>query len=121
MARQLNLKREDRDYLSKIHQTILKDPKTHFTIESLAADAGVNRTKLKSGFKQLFGLGIYEFQVKLRMEKAEYLLLETDKDIKEISFLTGYHTLSSFITAFKKSHGVSPLKWRKRQLMAESK
>jgi len=121
MARPLNLKQEDRDFLSKIHQTISKNPTKHFTIECLAADAGMNRTKLISGFKKLFGLGIHEFQVKVRMEKAEYLLLETDKDVKEITFLTGYQTQSSFITAFKKCHNISPLKWRKRQMMVESK
>lgn len=110
----LKLRESDRERLQSIHSLITKDSFIHYTIESLAYEAGINKTKLSYGFKQLFGMGVYEYQVYLKMEKAEGLLLETDKDVQMIASLTGYKTKSSFTIAFKKKHKIPPHQWRKK-------
>ena len=122
MARDINLKGNDRKIIISVQQDILKNPALRFTIDSIASKVGINTTKLKYGFKKLFGLGIHEYQLKLRMEKAESLLIETDKDIKRIALLTGYRNNSSFNVAFKKKHaGVAPLQWRKNNSIIKVK
>jgi AraC-like DNA-binding protein len=73
---------------------------------------GLNRTKLQYGFKQVFGVSIYDFQLQKKMEKAKALLRKTEKSIKEIARLCDYKSTSSFSQAFKKATGVSPLPWR---------
>ncbi len=86
----------------------------HTTIQHLAIEAGMNRTKLQYGFKKLFGVSIYTYQVQMRMEKARKLLEDTDRPIKQIAALAGYNTISSFSAAFKKAFTISPSQWRNK-------
>lgn len=86
----------------------------HITIQELAIEAGMNRTKLQYGFKQLFGTSIYSYQVQLRMEKAKKLLEDSERPVKQIALLSGYNTISSFSAAFKKIFKLSPSQWRNK-------
>lgn len=120
MTKLLRLREEDREALHHIHKTITSNPLHNFTLTEFAANAGINKTKLTYGFKAMFGLGVYEYQLTLRMEKAEFLLIETDKDMKQIAAITGYKTKSSFTVAFKKKHGLAPLQWRQKHRPVKS-
>lgn len=42
------------------------------------------------------------------MEEARRLLEETDKSVVEISSLTGYENVNTFIRVFKRYSGVTP-------------
>jgi AraC-like DNA-binding protein len=121
MAKLLKLKEDDQGSLMKAHKIITQNPFKHFTIPGMATEAGINREKLTYGFKQLYGMGVYEYQVKLRMQEAELLLTETEHVVKRIAKSTGYKNSSSFCEAFKKKHnGVSPSQWRKLNKLSGS-
>lgn len=94
--------------LSKAKDIILGDLSRHFTIQEISKQVQLNEFKLKVGFKQQFGTGIFECLLQARMQKAKKLLTETDKPIKEIASVTGYDHLTSFITAFRKYFGYTP-------------
>jgi AraC-like DNA-binding protein len=85
----------------------------HITISSIAQRTGMNEFKLRAGFKQVFGISMFDYLVKTRMQAARSLLLETDKPIKEIAALTGYATKQSFLNAFKKYFHDTPGAFRK--------
>ena len=85
----------------------------HITIASIARQTGMNEFKLKAGFKQIFGISMFEYLMKTRMQTARNLLLETDKPIKEIAVLTGYATKQSFLNAFKRYFHDTPGAFRK--------
>lgn len=85
----------------------------HLTITSIAEEIGMNEFKLKVGFKQVFGISMFDYLIKIRMQAAKNLLLETDKPIKEIATLTGYSTKQSFLNAFKKYFHDTPGSFRK--------
>jgi AraC-like DNA-binding protein len=85
----------------------------HITIASVAQQTGMNEFKLKAGFKQVFGISMFDYLIKTRMQTARGLLLETDKPIKEIASLTGYATKQSFLNAFKKYFHDTPGSFRK--------
>ena len=85
----------------------------HITIASIVRQTGMNEFKLKAGFKQIFGISIFEYLIKTRMQTARNLLLETDKPIKEIAILTGYATKQSFLNAFKRYFHDTPGAFRK--------
>lgn len=85
----------------------------HITIASIAQRTGMNEFKLRAGFKQVFGISMFDYLVKTRMQAARNLLLETDKPIKEIAALTGYATKQSFLNAFKKYFHDTPGSFRK--------
>jgi AraC-like DNA-binding protein len=107
----MRLTKHDIQKLHEVKALITGDLKMHYTIDDLARKAGMNRDKLKVGFKRLFGVSPYECLVQSRMEMAKQLLVETDKPIKEIAFLTGY-SYTSFITKIKEHFSCSPASMR---------
>ena len=104
----------DQDALFVARDLILADITKHLTIKELSQLVNLNEFKLKSGFKEIFGIGPFEFLLQARMEKARELLLETDKPMKEIAALTGFEFLTNFIAAFRKYYGYTPGELRRK-------
>ncbi len=84
----------------------------HFTIDKLSRMTGTNQFKLKKGFRQTFGMGVFHRLLFLRMEHAKTLLETTQKLIGEIAELAGYDTAAGFIHAFRREFGITPREWR---------
>jgi AraC family transcriptional regulator, transcriptional activator of the genes for pyochelin and ferripyochelin receptors len=78
------------------------------TVIDLSHVIGLNDFKLKKGFKQLYGITIFEFLLEARMEKARRLLQETDMTVHAVAIVVGYKNISSFTVAFKKKFGLLP-------------
>jgi AraC-like DNA-binding protein len=106
----LKFHKQDFEAIRKASILITKDLRWGFTIRELSEKVNLNERKLKYGFKKINGIGIHEFQVQKRMEKAEELLRE-GQAIKEIYHKVGYKSISSFSQAFKKFYGISPTQW----------
>ncbi|MBC7851369.1 MAG: helix-turn-helix transcriptional regulator, partial [Chitinophagaceae bacterium] len=94
--------------LIKAKAIILSDISRHHTIGEISKRVQLNEFDLKTGFKKLWGVGIYEMLLDARMHKAKKLLLETSKPMKEIASLTGYDRLTSFIRSFRNYHNITP-------------
>ena len=107
------LTRHDREAIHEAKSIIEKNTAQHITSRKIAQQVGMNEFKLKNFFRQLFGIGMFEFMVQVRMQKARVLLLESDKPIKEIATLTGYTSIQNFQTAFKKYFNCTPASLRK--------
>ena len=100
---------DENNLVIKARQLLLEDlGRKALTVTELGRMVGLNTFKLKAGFRQLFGLGIFECLQERRMEKAKELLLTTNKPIKDICTLTGYPRMTNFITAFRKKFGYTP-------------
>jgi AraC-like DNA-binding protein len=81
-----------------------------YTIKQIASSIGINERKLTQGFKELFGLTIFEYINDLRMNKAKQLLLDEKKYVGEVSEMVGYKNQQHFTVAFKKKFGILPSK-----------
>ena len=92
----------------KAYQIILQDISRHYTISQLARQLNINEYYLKNGFKNIYGMGIYDFLQMQRMNHARSLILTTDKPLKEISKLVGFDFTTNFITAFNAHFGYTP-------------
>jgi len=92
-------------YAATLIQENLKKP---YTIVELARAVGINQTKLKSGFKTLFGTTVFNYLQETRMQMARELLLNTSFPIQHIANLSGYSSISNFSVAFKQAQGYSP-------------
>lgn len=86
------------------------------SIAQLALSVGINQTKLKQGFKELFGETVFGYLTKIRMQKAEELLLEGKLSVSEIATLVGYQHAQHFTAAFKKMKDYLPSDVRYRRL-----
>ncbi|MFD1772459.1 response regulator [Paenibacillus rhizophilus] len=70
-------------------------------------------------FKERFGFGIYEYVLKVRMDKAKEMLDDPAIKIQLISSKVGFNDNAYFSKAFKKYSGLSPSEYR--NLMLQSK
>ena len=85
------------------------------TLNEIARLVGTNKLNLSTDFKKVFGTTVFDYLLKLRMQKAMLLLRETDKPVSEIAYQTGYSSHASFTNAFTNHFGYSPLFVRKKE------
>jgi AraC-like DNA-binding protein len=78
------------------------------TLEMLAREVGLNRMALTSGFLRLFGLSVYDYVHKERMERAHALLQDITAPIAQVAEAIGYSHACNFSTAFKAHFGYAP-------------
>lgn len=64
-------------------------------------------------FKKCTGFSPMQYVTRLRLGKAQVMLIHTSMPIIDIAYSTGYNNLSTFNCAFSKSMGMTPDKFRK--------
>lgn len=82
---------------------------------SLAHEIGTNQNKLKSLFKEAYGLTMADYCLERRMREAQQLLLEATLTIAQVAERVGYEHQSSFAAAFKGHVGMSPREYRQHR------
>lgn len=111
------LRGDDYEKLEEAKVIIEKDYVSPPSLCELARIVSLNEFKLKKGFKELFNTTVHCYVVKLRMEKAQILLNETDYSVREIAYKLGYKNPAYFSTAFKNYHGFVPSENKKKLFM----
>lgn len=101
-----------RDLAARIADIIHEHYTDNITLESLSESLNYSVTHLSSYFKIRTGLSPIDYLIKVRIEKAVALLLETDATLKEIAVGVGYQDPSYLGRLFKKYKGVSPISYR---------
>ncbi|WP_435169055.1 response regulator transcription factor [Paenibacillus glycanilyticus] len=84
------------------------------SLEGIAGELNVSAVYLSRIFKQEMGTSFISMLTTARMKEAIRLLNETDLAIHEIAEKTGYESQHYFSTAFKKTTGLPPNQYRKR-------
>ncbi|MCD8356920.1 MAG: AraC family transcriptional regulator [Clostridia bacterium] len=85
-------------------------------LKRLAAEVHLSPSHLIRVFRSNLHVSPHEYIVRMRMDRAKYLLKSTDMPIKAIAAEIGYGTESSFTGAFTEKIGVSPRKFRELPL-----
>ncbi len=83
------------------------------TIEEVARTVGLSATKLKAGFKALFGKSPSHYANDLRMAYALDLLRRSDLPILSVAETLGYEYQNSFTVAFRRHFNVLPKDYRR--------
>ncbi len=78
------------------------------SFNSLTKIALMSGTSLKTKFKKMYGITVFEYLQKMRMQRAKILLLTHKYSVKEIGHRLGYSNLSNFAIAFKKEFNQLP-------------
>lgn len=84
-------------------------------IEELANLLGMSKFHFIRQFKTIYGTTPLQYIKKIRLEKAQNLLIQSDKNISEIAYEVGYQTLSRFSEDFKSFTELSPSAFRSHQ------
>ena len=77
-------------------------------IVSLVRQFGINEFKLKTIFKQVYGITVMRYLRKCRMDRAQDMLVNTDLEIKEIAFLIGFKYAHHFSKVYQAHFHVLP-------------
>ncbi len=111
-VRKIKLSDYDKERLALTPQILANSIQNPPGIAKLARQIALNEQKLKTGFRQLYGMTIYEYLRRTRMEKAIQMLAD-DTSIRDVAAQVGYSTLHGFSQTFFKYYGKSPAEWRR--------
>ncbi|MCK0134174.1 helix-turn-helix domain-containing protein [Arenibacter sp. S6351L] len=81
-------------------------------ILDLAHTMGTNEYKLKNGFKELYGMTVFQFIKDQRLRKAHTLIQYTNKKIGYIARSVGFKQGNHLAREFKKRYGYTPTELR---------
>ncbi|WP_343676493.1 AraC family transcriptional regulator [Paraburkholderia heleia] len=77
-------------------------------VKRLAEVSGVSEAHFARSFKRAFGLPPHRYLLTRRIEQATALLRDTDLDVTDIAFATGWESLGTFGRTFRDVTGSNP-------------
>lgn len=99
---------DDIERIRAVEVHLLKDLAKAPGIDELARKAAMSATRLKTLFRQVYGIPPYEYFQQHRMMRARQLLRDSSLSIQDIGRSLGYSNMSNFTLAFRKVFGVNP-------------
>ncbi len=95
-------------------QYIRSNYSTKIDFHELAAGIGYSYDHFRHLFTEIHGCTPKHFLLTVRMDRAKYLLRNTDKRIKSIALECGFAQSSQFVAAFGSFVGMTPTDYRSR-------
>lgn len=110
----------ERDTRKIVHARRIIDEhwREKLTLDTIAGTCGVNRVKLTSGFRAMFGLSVADAISERRLGGARQMLLATDLPVSSVGYACGYLSNASFTRAFSRRYGVVPSRLRATAMAA---
>ena len=99
--------------LKSMHQS----PDKEWTIEQLAAKAGMSRSLYCKEFKRSVGETPMSYLTNWRIIKSKEFLSSTKENISEVAARVGYQSEAAFNRLFKTKVGVTPAIYRRKNLV----
>ncbi|WED27296.1 AraC family transcriptional regulator [Vibrio sp. DW001] len=99
--------------LAKALAAIHEKPDTDWSLEGLAKQVAMSRTKLAQNFKQISGWTVMEYITWWRMQLA-WSQLDRGDSVALVAEVVGYRSEAAFSRAFKKRFGITPGKVRSK-------
>jgi AraC family transcriptional regulator of adaptative response / methylphosphotriester-DNA alkyltransferase methyltransferase len=82
-------------------------------LDTQLREIGVTQHRMTEIFKEQYGVTLFEYVNRLRLEEAKRLLSRTNDEIIDIAYSVGFGSLSAFYRFFKNSTGQAPAAYRK--------
>lgn len=76
----------------------------------IARRLGISKRQLERLFKSKIGISPKSYYIKMRLQKARSLMLQTDLKVAEVACACGFGSLPHFSKSYQKAFGVSPSK-----------
>lgn len=104
---------EARDAMDRSFETAIDVP-------GLAGSVGMSEAHFIRTFKEVFAETPHRYLQRRRVERAMYLLRETERSVTDVCFDVGFNSLGTFSRTFKEIKGVTPTEFRQRWQPARS-
>jgi len=102
------------DVVQRAHTLIALRCQEPLDLPALAAELGVGYSNLRHSFMARVGISPRQHYLNTRIQKAQDLLVNTAKSVKEIAEVLGFESASHFSKQFKSRIGNSPNYWREK-------
>jgi AraC family transcriptional regulator len=99
----------------RVKLVLATDLARRWTLAEIAAEVGGSPVYLTQVFKQVEGLPLYRYQLRLRLARALDLLAQYD-DLTALGLDLGFSSHSHFSAAFRQAYGRSPSEFRRTAL-----
>ncbi|MGY5356170.1 hybrid sensor histidine kinase/response regulator transcription factor [Wenyingzhuangia sp. IMCC45467] len=105
----------DHIFLKRITDFVKQEIKNpDFSTETLAELMKVSQSQLYRKLKAISGSTVHEFITRVKMDHAQELLINSDLNISQIAYETGFTEPSNFSRTFSKHFGSSPSNYLKK-------
>ena len=84
-----------------------------WTVETLAREAGMSRSRFAERFRALLGVAPMAYLSEWRLQKALAMLDDTRSSVQQIAVETGYQSPAAFTRAFAGRFGLPPTEYRR--------
>lgn len=91
---------------------IHKRPTNSWTVQSLAQEVGMSRSRFADRFGELLGQGPMSYLSDWRLQKALSLLQDQRFSVQQVASQSGYQSPAAFTRAFSGKFGMAPTKYR---------
>ncbi len=81
-------------------------------VDEVADALGVGYSWFRQTFKRITGVSPMQYRNRLIMNRAKELLVTGEYSISELAYLLGFENAGQFSTAFRKTEGVTPSRFR---------
>ncbi len=98
--------------IRKSLQLIHRSPDRHWTVESLASEVAMSRSRFANRFSALLGTGPMAYLSEWRLQKSLALLQGSRMNVQQIADQLGYRSASAFTRAFSGKFGIPPTIFR---------
>lgn len=85
------------------------------TTEQLAEMAGLSVSQFERRFRRAFGSSPHQYLMRVRVENAASILIETKQTVAEIAHACGFYDHAHFSRSFRRIMNASPSEYRSRQ------
>ena len=99
---------DDRDRVILARNLLVRDLSSPPCLKQLSRKIGLNMNKLQQGFYQLYGVSVFKYLRRYRMQEANRLFHETDMNVSQAASAVGYTNVSHFSNAYKKQFDILP-------------
>ncbi len=101
-----------KELMGRIHDYILENFEQPITIQQLAREFQISPTRLKEGFRQIYGKPVHAYLQQYRLQKSAQLLCTTTESVLSVANRVGYAGTSRFNAAFREMYGMTPTEYR---------
>lgn len=100
-------------HIARVQEYILEHySDSSLSLEATAEHVGISPAYLSRLFKKETDSSFVDYVNMIRVQKAKYLLVQSNLKTKEIAFQTGFHSMQNFFRIFKRITGNTPGEYR---------
>jgi AraC family transcriptional regulator len=100
--------------LHHILNVVSQHPEVTYTLDEMAADAGVTPSHFCRVFRKATGQSPHHYVMKMKLDRAQQMLTQSQMQLSGIAECLGFTSQSHFTRAFRQHAGKTPTEFRRQ-------